>query len=370
MKIIFSAIAGIFATVLGWSLSQILLIDLILTGFKQRTLPFRPEFILLPIVASCLAVAMVTTEIILSNPTRQKANQRVLPFYQKLALLIGIIAGLIAAFLSWSFYHTGMPDWLIRVLAWGIIGLFTGLAEGISWRFRTIEGATEQTNIRVQKSALFGLGAGLVAAILVELLRGGVKLGGYEDPIGFLIFGLIMGISLNFASAPTYLVALRAGEGFEAIDPKMDKRKLNQLPQIQNNNLWFVYRKRNKMIDNVLDDPRIKDSLDDSHDNVIQEGLSIQLPAKTVQPLLIGSSHDSDIYMPHIPENAAVLTIKRGNVTLISLVDESVQIQRKVLTTKETKSLSHNQILTFYYKDNKEKYYRFIFYDRFLDPVA
>ncbi|GAB1543733.1 hypothetical protein NUACC21_64090 [Scytonema sp. NUACC21] len=348
MRFYFYAISGIISSLIGWSLSQIFLLDLS-QFIPHKILAVNPDIILLPIVAACLAVAMVMTEIFLSNPTRYKSNRRVLPPYLYTALLTGTVAGLVASALTWVLYRTGIPAWSVRVIAWSVIGLFTGLGEGTSWQLRSIEARTRKATQRIWKVLLFGFLAGFLAAVLVEILRSVLELQGYEDPLGFVILGLILGLFLSKATSPTYQVALRAGEGFEAVDPKyVDKERI--LPRLLNHNLRFV----------TQDD-----------DNVIEEGLSIQLPAKTTDSIKIGSSEEADIFIPDIPNLAAVLTIAKRKVMLTCLTSQSVQIQSKLINVVgRAIPLRHNQILTFYHASNDEKYYRFVFYDRFLDPES
>ncbi|NER48977.1 MAG: hypothetical protein F6J92_20215, partial [Symploca sp. SIO1A3] len=79
---------------------------------------------------------------------------------------------------------------------------------------------------------------------------------------------------------------------------------------------------------------------------------------------------DSDIYIPHIPENCAVLNIRNGNVELRCRREESVQVQRKWVSEGRKVILRHNQMVTLYHKSDPDKFYRFIFYNRFLDPQA
>ena len=351
-RIYFYTISGILSALIGWNLTQLLIVDLPKL-FSNKPLPFNPDFILLPITAVCFAVAAVITEIFLSNPTRYKANRRVLPPFIWVALATGIVAGLIASSCTWILYKTVATDSIVRIVSWSLVGLFTGFGEGISWRFRSIEGSTSKATQRIWKATLSGLIAGIVAAILVEILRNMISLGGYEDPISFCILGLSLGIFLSFATAPTYLVALRAGWGFEAIDPRYGNNNYPRARLNQSSDLRFV----------TVD----KDEEEDS----IEEGLSIQLPDQSNKPITIGSDSNSDIIIPHIPEKAASLTITQGNVKLRCHAEGAVQIQSRRLVQKQRPiCLMHNQILTFFHADNDNKFYRFVFYDRFLDPEA
>jgi hypothetical protein len=351
MRIVFYIISGIFATLIGWNLSQILILDVpFFLGIK--ILPFRPDFILLPFVSTCLTTAMVVTEIYLSNPTRYKANRRNLPPYFKGAIKAGLGIGFGTAILTWLLYQTGINAGFIRVASWSLMGLFTGLSEGLSWCSRSIEGGTDKGKSRLWKSTLFGFIAGLTAAILIELIR--QTLGGYEDAVGFTILGLSLGILLSFATAPPYQVALRAGEGFEAVDPNSMSSSSSVQPRLKNL-------------------ARLRFVTEDESWDLIEEGLSIQLPAKInkKQPLVIGSGDTADIFLPNIPEIAAQIITENGEFKLRCLAEQMVKIQNETLSARsKAKHLLHNQILTFFYQENPNKYYRFIFYDRFLDSEA
>ena len=365
-RALFYTLSGIISAIFGWFLSQIFLVDLgqflvnIFSWFlstilsidlDKNALSLNPDFILLPIVGACLAVAMVVTEIFLSNPTRYRANKRVLPRYLRRALLNGALTGLISAVLTSLLYLTGTPSIIVRIVAWSLVGLFTGLGESLSWKVRSIEGRSSQANQRIKKSTLFGFGAGFGAAVLVEIFRSNTPLRGYEDLAGFLILGMILGISLNFATTPTYQVALRAGKGFE-------KYHSGNSPMLKNSNhsLSFVSKASSR---------------------VIEEGLSIRLPSETTDPIIIGSGNNVDIFIPNIPEEVGCLEIKDRQVTLTCWVNKKVKIQNSLMEQNDSESLIHNQMIAFYYEnydqsnlEEDSQLYRFVFYNRFLDPQA
>lgn len=344
-RYIYYTISGIVSALIGWSISQFLVIDLPQAAGID-SLPFYPELVLFPVVAPSLAVAMVVSEIFLSNPTRLKANRRVLPRYFWEAIRTGFAAGLVAFIFFWLLRQLNVPAFIVRVVAWSLIGLFTGLGESVSWRLRSIEAGTRRANQRIQRAAWYGLGAGFLAAIIFEILH--KPLGAYVDPIGFLIFGLSLGISLSVATSPTYQMALRAGEGFESVYG--GNYSDNPRPRINNPELRFVSR--------------------DDYQN-IEEGLSIQLPTATKKPLTIGSSANADIYIPNIYVIAARLHIRDRGIAIESLLEGAVAIQAwRIPEGTRRQTLRHNQILTFYHTADEERYYRFVFYDRFLDPEA
>ena len=352
MNIVFYLIAGIFSCLIGWNISTFLIIDFVKI-FRQSALPFRPDFVLLPILATCLTVSIIISTIYLSNPTHIRSNRRILPGYLKTALAIGGLAGLSASIITSTLYQTEVPNIFVRVVAWGIIGMATGLAEGLTWYWLDKEASTSETRLRIGKSTLFGLSAGILAAIIIELVRTNLSLGGYEDPIGFILLGVALGLSLNWAASPTYKVALRAGKGFESSEGSLTQSK------IKNSCLKFT--------------PAAFEEED-----IIEEGLSIRLPSKFNRNLFIGSSTNADIYLPKLPERTAEIIIKKGEIKVRPLKDNFVKLQGKNLSDKKTETLRHNQILTFYHEtnqdveetDREDKCYCFVFYDRFLEPRA
>lgn len=354
IRLYFYTISGIISAIIGWNLSQFFWVDL---GqfFSQKNSPLDaivlppPDLVLLPVAAASLAVGMVIAEIFLSNPTRYKANLRVLPPYFWLALTCGAITGLISAASTWLMYASQLPGAIVRIACWGLVGLFTGLGEGISWRLRSIEGETNKATQRLWKGTLFGLGAGMVAAIIVEIVRNKIPLGGYEDPISFMILGCSLGFFLSLAASPSYQVALRAGAGFEVIEPDESNSNIDP-PRLQSDRVRFVT---------------------EDESEIIEEGLSIQLPNRTnsKDPIIIGSDSSADIYLPNIPNQCVLLHIKSRKVTLECLASGAVQINRRKMYRKGQKQdLKHNQILTIFRQDNLSKFYCLCFYDKFLDP--
>ncbi|MDJ0659916.1 MAG: hypothetical protein QNJ42_10565 [Crocosphaera sp.] len=360
------SLAGITAALFGWNIALLLvyLTKFILTTISKNEISsslettlfnferiFLPEIFLFPIVASCLSVLLVLTAIYLSNPTHDKANRRKRKDYIYMALKMGIITGLISALITIILYQ---PDWtsgvIRRLFGWGIIGLGIGLAEGLCWRFLTTEGSSSFTINRLIRSPIFGFLAGLIAAFLIELIRQTTKLGGYEEPLGFIILGICLGLSLTFSTTPAYQVALRAGRGFGMTKKQSDNRQ--DKPKI------------------ILNDNTVPLSLIYFSDqDIIEEGLSIQLPTKNHSTIVIGSANDSHIFLPGTPTKAATLTLEKKQWTIKCFAEYKVQIQAKyLLENSRPQPLHHNQILTFYYEKDKEKFYRFIFYDRFLDP--
>ena len=170
MRLTLYIIAGIVSCLISWNVS-LGIIDFV-KFLQQDTLPFRPDFILLPILAPCLTVSMIVATIYLSNPIHGRSNKRIIPKYIQTALGIGGLAGLGASSITWILYQIDVPDWSVRMVAWSIIGLATGLAEGLSWYWLDKEALTsskQDIQSRLQKSTLFGLLAGGFAALILEM---------------------------------------------------------------------------------------------------------------------------------------------------------------------------------------------------------
>ena len=109
--------------------------------------------------------------------------------------------------LAWWLYATNLSGQWVRVISWVTIGLFVGLAEGLSWRPRSMDSKTKRADQRFLKSLGLGGVAGLIAAFIVEIVRTQLKnssLGGYEDVISFSILGAALGVGLSLAAAPNY----------------------------------------------------------------------------------------------------------------------------------------------------------------------
>ncbi|MEL4898370.1 hypothetical protein [Crocosphaera sp. Alani8] len=364
-RILFYSLAGFTAALLGWNVTLLLIvypINLIIATISQKQIPSNlesfllsitnvllPEIILFPLVASFLSVSLILASIYLSNPINNKANKRRRGKYITTSLITGVTAGLFSALITIILYQ---PAWtsgsIRRVVAWGIIGLGIGVAEGFCWYFLTTEGASSFSLNRLVKSPAFGLLAGFIAALLIEIIRVIIQLGGYEEPLGFMILGICLGLSLTFSTTPAYQVALRAGRGFGMNMQKLENHKKPRINPENSVPLSLIY-------------------FDDN--NVIEEGLSIQLPTKNKSTIVIGSAEGSHIILPETPAKVATLILENKQWRIKCFVEDKVQIQsRYLLENSRPQLLYHNQILTFYYEKVPDKFYRFIFYDRFLDP--
>ena len=374
MKPYFYILAGITSALLGWNIGQLFLSDFGLFTLLAKIGIF-PEIILFPCIAISLAMGSVANEIFLSNPTRPKIILRTLPAPLFIAFSIGIISGLIAGGISQILLAPGIAirPFIVRVCSWLLVGVSVGFAEGLSWRWRSIKtGNAKYFQQRLFLSLFAASLASLIAASTLELVR---QVQGtmpatskpYEDPFGFAILGLCLGIGFSITNfSPSYMPALRAGSGFEysgeeydAIDPCWTILS-RYYPRIDSSVLKFIGYHYNYEYDD--------------HDK-IEEGLSIKLPRQGI--IYIGSDSKAHISLPEIPLHAAEIQIKGKNAVLVpnQKVFDSIAINGTRLSFYRKITLKHNYVLTFYtdtQDDNIEvpERYRMVFYNRFFDPMA
>lgn len=361
MRIYLYILAGITSALIGWNLGQFFLTDLDL--LKQF-----PEIALFPCIAISLAIGMVMNEIFISNPTRPKLCFRIAKIPLLIALGLGLLAGLIAGGISQILFlpQIRVPTPIVRTLSWLLIGSSVGLAEGLTWRWRSMEaGDPKRFWQRFKTSVLAASGASLVAALLFEFIR--TALGqmpaafkGAEDPLGFSILGLLLGLAFSITNSPSYMGALRAGAGFEYTGPTyedFDPQKMispQAYPYIDKSFLKFV---------------------SDGEAYEIEEGLSIQLPATGT--IRIGSAvKKAHICIPGLPLHAADLMLKQREAVLSPNPKffYTIEVNGDRLGSRRDIRLKHNYVLTFYTLNqgglDEEKIYRFVYYNRFLDPQA
>lgn len=361
MRIYLYILSGITSALIGWNLGQFFLTD-------QGLLKQFPEIILFPCIAISLAIGMVLTEIFISNPTRPKLNLKIAWRSLSLAAGLGLLAGLIAGIISQVLFipQIRVPTPIVRTLGWLLIGASTGIAEGETWRWRSIEaGDKKRFQKRRLTSILGSITASLAAALIFEILRQVMgnfpeKLKGAEDPIGFSILGLLLGFVFSISTSPSYMVALRAGAGFEYTGDDIygsinESRPTPQYPTIETK------------------ESRLK-FVTDSDAERIEEGLSIQLPAKG--KLKIGSSLRAHIRIPDLSPCLAYLELKPRQTLLHPnpVLFKHIEVNGERLSSKKSVSLKHNYVITFYPQVDlplyEQKFFRFVYYNRFLDPQA
>lgn len=357
MRIYLYVLAGITSALLGWNLGQYFLTDL---GLLQQF----PEIILFPCVAVSLSIGMVLTEIFISNPTRPKSNLKIAWRSLSLAAGLGLLAGLIAGGISEILFlpQIRVPTPIVRTLGWLLIGSSTGIAEGETWRWRSIEAGDRKRFQQRRLTSLLGSSvASLTAALIFEVSRQVIgkfpsELKGVEDPIGFSILGLLLGFVFSVTTSPSYMVALRAGAGFEYTgeDIHDSQRSTPTYPTIETkeSKLKFV---------------------SSSDTERIEEGLSIQLPGKG--KIKIGSAVQSHIRIPKLPLHVANIEFKPRQTWLVPNPRflRNIEVNGEQLNSGKAVALRHNYVLTFYPLEqctNEQKFFRFVYYNRFLDPQA
>lgn len=357
MRIYLYILAGITSGLVGWNIGQFVLSDL-------NFFAGNPEVALFPCVATALAIGMVVNEVFISNPTRTKLNIRRLKIPVIIAAVIGLLVGLLVGGISQILFlsYVPIPAPIVRCLGWLLIGLSIGISEGLTWRWYSIEAGDRKRFYSRFKTSLWAGGlAALIAAFLFELLRLLIgqfpsELRSIEDPLGFSLLGAILGFAFSLSTSPSYTTALRAGSGFEYVESFMNNERLSnkKLASIDKSFLKFI---------------------SDGDADVIEEGLSIKLPA--TGKISIGSSETSHIYIPNLPDHIAFLDIQLRSVKLLPSPDYFgyIQINGLFLNNRKAINLKHNTILTFFIPNpnddpNHENVFRFVYYNRFLDPQA
>ncbi len=360
MRIYLYILAGVTSALIGWNIGQFILTDISL--FKQV-----PEIVLFPCIAISLAIGMVMHEIFISNPTRPKLSFCTARLPIIIATSLGLLAGLIAGGISQILFlpEIPIPAFIVRMLGWILIGSSVGLAEGLTWRWHSLEaGDPRRFRQRFKTSVIAASSASLVAALLFELIR--ILLGqmppafrGVEDPVGFSLLGLLLGLVFSITNSPSYMAALRAGAGFEYMGERFEgidsstTDDSKTYPCIDKSVLKFV---------------------SNSEEDEIEEGLSIQLPA--TGKITIGSDSEANIHIPGLLPQAADLELRQRETLLVpnSKFFDTIKINGIPLNSPKKISLKHNYVLTFHTFNrnglDEEKIYRFVYYNRFLDPHA
>ncbi len=359
MRIYLYILAGVTSAIIGWNLGQFFITDL---GLLKQF----PEIVLFPCIAFSLAIGMVITEIFISNPTRPKLTLRIAWFPVIIAGGLGILAGLIAGGISEILFlpQIRVPTPIVRTLGWLLIGSSIGLAEGLTWRWHSIEAGDRKRFWQRFRISLFGAStASLVAAFIFELLRQLLgnfpkEISGVEDPLGFSILGMLLGFVFSISTSPSYMAALRAGAGFEYTTINSDR----------------IYDSSTTILSDAhprIEQPRLK-FVSDSDTDKIEEGLSIQLPTKGT--VTIGSEPTANIFIPGLPPHVADIQLNHRETLLVPNQEyyQTIEVNGERLNSRQPIRLKHNNVLAFYSKDEDLKYgnkmFRFVYYNRFLDP--
>ena len=371
------AVSGTISGILGWSLGQFLLNDNDLGWLESF-----PEIILFPCVAIALAIGIVATEIFLCNPTRPKRNLRTGWLPMTIAALLGLVLGVVSGGITQIPLNPHMRQNVltvldanhVRAIGWLLIGLAVGLAEGLTWRWRSLEaGDSKRFHQRLLFSTIASIVGAGVASLIFEWVRHAFgqiphSLKPWEDLMGFSLLGGLLGIALSFATSPSFMAALRAGAGFEYIATPSIHRgdalattDLVNAPRIQqdkNPRLKFVSQNRDDFPD---------------RDNRIEEGLSIQLPPRG--RVLVGSETGSHILIPGLPLHAGHFELSPSETKFYPNPQFFYTIEYKGDRLRENRpiTLKHNDLIVFHAEQGEyygKTLFRFVYYNRFLDPQA
>ncbi|WP_235107956.1 hypothetical protein [Acaryochloris sp. 'Moss Beach'] len=221
-----------------------------------------------------MAVGLITNEVFISNPTRPKLNFRILKICIIIAIGLGLSIGLFAGGLVQLLFSPSLniPNSIIRIFGWFVIGIAVGFSEALTWRWRSIEaGNKSRFKKRLITSVVGASASSVIAALLFEILRSQVgevtdTLRNLEDPVGFSILGLLLGLTFSYTSSPSYMAALRAGAGFEYRQINDDVVDTVGLDPSAIAYPYISSSSELKFVSQVADKDRI------------EEGLSIQLP--------------------------------------------------------------------------------------------
>ncbi|MDJ0508909.1 MAG: hypothetical protein QNJ64_06615 [Crocosphaera sp.] len=379
LRLTFYVVTGIMTALLGWSFSQILLN--ILIPLKQW-----PQLVLIPLITVFLAVGMVIIEIFMSNPTRPSLNLKIALKPLLFTVIIGLLVGTIVGGLLQLLYlpNLGLGERTLRLISWWSIGISVGIIESSAWEFYGAEAGDRKLRRMRQLTSFFGASlSSIIAAGIFEWIRNSFDLISQEfrqleEPLGFCILGTLLAITLTFSTSPSYSVALRAGKGFEyrgntqqyiSIDTTFVPSNSSSLP--------IISQKSIKQLQFVANPDKNQSEFQ------IQEGLSIKLPGKKVihiggvekKEMPNGKIIGSDIYLPNMPPHLASIEVGQRESKLKPNPKnyQQISINGEVLKNSEEKIIYHNTVIAFHNNNsqpNEPEMYRFVYYNRFLDPES
>jgi hypothetical protein len=168
-----------------------------------------------------------------------------------------------------------------------------------------------------------------------------------------------------------YIVNLKIGEK----NNQYQYIRINQKP-LNNNNKEIVLH-HNDVIEfftspNNQNSSQYQYTLIYYTNRLIEEGLSIQLPEAGI--ITIGSEVSNHIILPELSPIVAKIILGNNKSTLIRQQNQqnTTQIQVNNAPVISKKLLEHYDLITFICqtgtKNNEPKIYRFVYYNRFLDP--
>lgn len=362
MRVYLYALTGLCFALLGWNIAQFGLYE----ANWLTALPL-PELLIYPSVTMSLCVGIAITEAFVSNPTRPRLNLRVLPIPLLIAVVVGLVLGLVAGLVLWLLYgtDTGLSPRIVRIVSWLVVGAAVGVVDGLAWFWNSIEAGN---SARFWRRLLTSFVVSVLGALLSALVFEGLRtlnlpsaVDPFEDPLGFAVLGSILGLGLGLTGSPSYQVALRAGAGFEY-------RGSDRLGLIVDEDDDDPDAETSE-----AEEPSIKSPLDfvaDYDQEAIEEGMSIRLPSRG--KLIVGSGPESHLRLPGLPAQLGVLELNRRDAKFTLRTEkyrDLVEIGNAPISRKVFK-LRHNHVIKFRHLKSPDQFYRFIFYNRALDPRA
>ncbi|WP_094531310.1 hypothetical protein [Pseudanabaena sp. SR411] len=374
-------LASITFAITGWNFGQLLL-----TEFGLRNLGWQNEIVMIPSVALWLSSGIVLTEIFVSSPTRPKRNLQVAIIPIAVAIVLSLTFGLVSSGiytflddpnLGRKLFKLNPAD--IRRYNWILLGLTVAISESLAWWWRSLEA---KDSARFWKRLLISIIASIIAGWLAsnafEYLRSLNIMDSYkklEDPIGLMLLGIFLGLAFGLSTSPSYMAALRAGAGFE----------FECIPDPASSSEGRNTQKPMKILDPKGYIQGLRFIGNFPPDEGITEGMSIQLPNTNIlqkilkilsgnaKGVVIGSDEnpDGNIRLANVPFKLAEVRIGQRETWLHPEkgVNNQILVDGTGLSRSTPVRLKHNTILTFYCND-EINFYRFVYYNRFLDPLS
>lgn len=348
MRIYFYLLSGAISSLLAWLVSR-----LILDSFSWLQ-PVDLIIIIIPLVTIFLVIGTVLSECLVANASRPKLvinlfnRDNLLQIIIIESLVISLFISVLLQLLVFSFFE--------KTFFLPSVGLTIVLTRGFfTWRICEVVGTRRKIFLKNLFFNSFAILLGLAIFQLFGEQSNNIKT--FNSLISFLLLGIVYSFILSFDNSPFYQPALRAGAGFEYKGENYIDR---DPPDLSDLNIGTA----------SIRTPYLK-FVHDSEEYEIEEGTSISL--LDVRKIIIGSEYNNkaDISLPGLPPSLASIRLKNCQARLVPVATEYrlIKINGERLVSASTILLDHNYELTFDTQDGN-KFYKFAFYNRFLDPAA
>lgn len=345
MRIYFYLLSGAISALIGWLVSRLIL-DLF--SWSQQI----NSIIVIVSMTIFLVIGTTINECLVPNARRPKLISPVIGHL----LIAGSISSILIASIVGVIVQLLVPGNISKtsIFFFLSLGLSIGMAKDLTLRISPFSRYFERKILKKYTftNILAGDFAGLLIAITFQLFGKALdNFDSLDSLISFTLLGMVYSLILSLNNSPYYQPALRAGAGFEYTGEHYyadyQDNKIES-PYIDITYLQFVSNSREE----------------------IEEGLSIKLPVRG--KITIGSAKKSNICIPDIPPIVAQIKLKNCQTVLFpnSKKFQFIEINGELIeSASKPISLDHNYELTFYTSD-KNKFYKFVFYNRFLDLSA